>query len=38
MYEKVSPDLNFQEREKNVLKFWKDERIFEKSIEERADG
>ncbi len=38
MYEKVSPDLNFQEREKNVLKFWKDEKIFEKSIEERAEG
>ena len=38
MYEKVSTDLNFVEREKNVEKFWRDEKIFEKSIEERKDG
>ena len=30
MYEKVSTDLNFVDREKKVEKFWKDEKIFEK--------
>ncbi len=35
MYEKVSTNLNFVEREKNVLKFWQENKIFEKSIEER---
>ena len=33
MYEKVSPNLNFVEREKKVEQFWKDEHIFEKSID-----
>ena len=33
MYKKVTTDLNFKEREKNVEKFWKDEKIFEKSME-----
>ena len=35
MYEKVSTDLNFVDREKQVEKFWKDEKIFEKSIDSR---
>ena len=35
LYSKVSADLNFVEREKEVEKFWKDNRIFEKSIEQR---
>ncbi len=35
MYEKVSTNLNFVEREKKVEKFWEDEHIFEKSIDER---
>ena len=35
MYKKVNPDLNFVAREKATQKFWKDNRIFEKSIEER---
>ena len=35
MYEKVSTDLKFVEREKHVEKFWKDNRIFEKSMEMR---
>lgn len=35
MYEKVSTDLNFVEREKNIGKFWKDEQIFEKSMKIR---
>ena len=32
MYKKVSTDLNFVEREKQVEKFWKDEKIFEKDL------
>ena len=36
MYKKVSTDLNFVQREKEVEKFWKDEKIFEKS--ELIDG
>ena len=32
MYEKVTTDLKFVEREKKVEQFWKENRIFEKSI------
>lgn len=35
MYEKVSTDLNFVEREKNVGKFWRNQKIFEKSMKAR---
>ncbi len=35
MYEKVSTNLNFVEREAKVEQFWKDNKIFEKSIEEK---
>ncbi|MCI5952889.1 MAG: isoleucine--tRNA ligase [Anaerostipes sp.] len=35
MYKKVSPDLNFVEREKQTEKFWNENHIFEKSIELR---
>ncbi|MGN0374364.1 MAG: isoleucine--tRNA ligase [Butyrivibrio sp.] len=35
MYEKVSTDLKFVEREKQVEKFWKDNDIFRKSMEMR---
>ena len=35
MYKKVNPDLNFVDREKATEKFWDDNQIFEKSIEER---
>ena len=38
MYQKVSPNLNFVEREKQTEKFWKDEDIFAKSMENRKDG
>ncbi|MCL2048756.1 MAG: isoleucine--tRNA ligase [Defluviitaleaceae bacterium] len=38
MYKKVPPTLNFAEREKSVLEFWRDNRIFEKSIELREGG
>ena len=37
MYKKVSTDLNFVDREKAVLKFWEDNKIFEKSMKEK-DG
>ena len=33
LYEKVSTDMNFVRREKDVRDFWKKEHIFEKSIE-----
>ena len=35
LYKKVSPDMNFVEREKKTVQFWKDHHIFEKSIELR---
>ena len=35
MYEKVSSNMDFVTREKAVLDFWKENHIFEKSIEER---
>ena len=35
MYKKVNPDLNFVEREHNTQKFWKENKIFEKSVKER---
>ena len=38
MYEKVPTDLNFVSREKEVEKFWADNKIFEKSIEVRKGG
>ncbi len=38
MYEKVSTKLNFVDREKEVLKFWNENKIFEKSIEDRKDA
>ena len=38
MYDKVSTDLNFVEREKNVQKFWKEKDVFRKSMENRKEG
>ena len=38
MYKKLNPDLNFVERERNTRQFWKDNQIFEKSIQEREGG
>ena len=38
MYEKVSPTLNFKEREKKVLDFWNENNIFQKSIDEKKEG
>ena len=37
MYEKVSANLNFVEREKKTEAFWKENKIFEKSIEDRRN-
>ena len=38
MYKKVPTDLKFVEREREVEKFWRENHIFEKSIEERKDA
>ena len=38
MYQKVSTNLNFVEREKKTEQFWKENRIFEKSMEHRKEG
>ena len=35
MYKKVSANLNFVEREKETVRFWKDNDIFKKSMENR---
>ena len=37
MYNKVSPKLNFVENENEVLKFWNENDVFEKSIDEKKD-
>ncbi len=38
LYEKVSTNLGFVEREKETLDFWKENNIFEKSVEHRKEG
>jgi len=38
MYNKVSPNLDFVQREKNIEQFWKENQIFEKSIEIRKES
>ena len=38
MYQKVSSELNFVDREKETLKFWQENKIFEKSMESRKQG
>ncbi len=38
MYNKVDTNLNFVDREKNVEKFWKDNEIFQKSMDSRREG
>ena len=38
MYQKVSTDLNFVDREKEVEKFWRENDIFKKSMENRKEG
>ena len=38
MYQKVDTNLNFVDREKKVEAFWKENQIFEKSMENRKEG
>lgn len=38
MYKKVDTNLNFVQREKQIEKYWKENDIFSKSIEERKGG
>ncbi len=38
MYQKVDTNLNFVDREKEVSKFWKDNDIFQKSMDVRKEG
>jgi len=38
MYKQVSTNMNFVDREKETLKFWNENQIFEKSMENRKDG
>ncbi len=38
MYKEISPNLNFVEQEKEIKKFWDDNKIFEKSVDTRAKG
>lgn len=38
MYEPVDPKVNFPAMEENILKFWQEKRIFEKSIKQRENN
>ena len=38
MYQKVDTNLNFADREKKVEEFWRENHIFEKSMECRKEG
>ncbi len=38
MYQKVDTSLNFVDREKEVCQFWKDNDIFQKSMDARKEG
>ncbi len=38
MYQKVSSDMNFVEREKKIEKFWRENDIFRKSMKNREGG
>ncbi len=38
MYKKVDTSLNFLEREKEVLAFWKENKIFEQNVAKNADA
>ena len=38
MYKKVDTSLNFVEREKEVIKFWKDNDVFEDSVKQNEKG
>lgn len=38
MYDKVDNGLNFVDREKEVIKFWKENKVFEATLEKTKDG
>ena len=38
MYNKVDTNMNFVDREKETVKFWQDNDIFKKSMENRKEG
>ena len=38
MYSKVDTNMNFVEREKATERFWKEQRVFERSMEQRKEG
>jgi len=38
MFKKVDVRQSFPEMEKNILKYWEENKIFEKSVEQRKDG
>ena len=38
MYQKVDTNMNFVDREKETLKFWNENNIFEKSMDSRKEG
>ena len=38
MYQKVDTSLNFVDREKEVCQFWKDNDIFQKSMDSRKEA
>ena len=38
MYNKVDTNMNFVEREKETEKFWRENDIFKKSMENRKDS
>ena len=38
MYQKVDTNLNFVDREKEVCQFWKENNIFQKSMDSRKEG
>ena len=38
MYKKVDTNLNFLDREKEIIKFWEENSIFEESIKKNEKG
>ena len=38
MFEPVDPKVSFPKQEEKILAFWKEERVFERSIEQREKG
>jgi len=38
MYKKIDPKMNFPRQEEEILKFWEENKIFEKSLEIRQDS